>query len=210
MATDSNWFDDWLKRRLHRDIIFRILVWSSIASATAYFASRETGFSGIGYLANASKSLLPVLNLIGSAAIMLSLVAMMFKDAEHVGGVKWSKSSSLGRFGGIVRRLAGDLTLWVVGSLVALLSAVTVVLVQAVNIGAMTSRNASAIAVMYFVFGIFLIVTAILNVYVRRAKPPLTASIPFSLFLHTPWRVVPVYVLAIGFIAYRVWLTRQG
>ncbi|MPS35480.1 MAG: hypothetical protein E2593_09325 [Stenotrophomonas sp.] len=210
MATESNWFDSWLKDHLHRDIIFRIGVWTSIASVTAYYASNETGFSGVAYLDKASKSLLPVLNLIGSGAIILSLIAMMFKDAEQVDEKNWGADSFLGRTGGFIRRLAGDLTLWVVGSLAALLSAVTVALIQAIRIGAMTTQNASAIAIMYLLFGVFLVITAILNVYVRRAKPPLTNSQPFSQLLTKPWRVLVVYSIAIGFMIYQAWPTHSG
>jgi len=209
MATDSNWFDDWLKHRLYRDILFRIVVWSLIASITVYFASSDVEFSGVAYLERAARSLLPVLNLVGSGAIMLSLVAMMFKDAEHVGSSSWGKNSTLGRFGGVTRRLAGDLTLWVVGSLTALLCAVTVALFQAVHLGAITSKNAIAIATMYLMFSVFLVITAILNVFVRRAEPSLTSIEPFSRILTKSWKVVLAYTLAIGFVAFRVWHARH-
>ena len=85
----------------------------------------------------------------------------------------------------------------------------TVALLQAVHLGAITSKNAIAIATMYLMFSVFLVITAILNVFVRRAEPSLTSIEPFSSILTKSWKVVLAYTLAICFVAFRVWLARR-
>lgn len=198
MATDKTAFDDFLKQRLHRDILFRILVWASIAGLTASYASRDKAFTTVAYLQKTANALMPVVNTIGVAAIVLSVIALILKDLDHVAPVRWGQSTIAGRIGGAVRRLAGDLGLWVVGALVTLLSAVTFLTLDAYRANALTPDNVQAIFVMYLVFMMFLAIIAVVNVLVRRSKPPLTTSHPFSGMLTTAPRVIGFYLAVLG------------
>lgn len=199
MANDKTAFDDYLKAELHRDILFRVFVWASISGLTAYYASHDRSFTTIVYLKRAADTLGPVVNAIGIAAIALSGIALVLKDLEQVAPNTWGQSTPAGRIGGVARRLAGDLSLWVVGALVTLLSAVTYAAVDAYRHGALTAGNAQAIFVMYFVFIVFLVVVAALNVFVRRAKPLLTINSPFSQMLTTAPRVIAFYLAMLSF-----------
>ena len=111
MATDTNLFDAYLKKHLHRDIIFRILIWLTIATSTGAYATRDTQFSGLDYFKKAADLLLPLLNTFGSIAVFLVLIALFFKDAEHVHPARYGQDTKAGRIGGVFRRLAGDISL---------------------------------------------------------------------------------------------------
>ena len=204
MDTDKTAFDDFLKQKLHRDILFRIMVWASISGLTAYFASYDTSFTTLAHLQKVADSLMPVVNVIGVIAILMSGVALVLKDLEHVAPVTWGQSTVAGKIGGFVRRLAGDLSLWVLGALVTLLSAVTLVALGAYQANAMTAHNVAAIFTMYLVFLALLVVMAILNVLVRRAKAPLAASRPFTDFLTSPTRVIACYCFVLAFTIFLI------
>jgi hypothetical protein len=193
MATDKTAFDDFLKAKLYRDIGFRIVVWASISGLTAYYASRHKGFTTVAYLQKVADALMPVVNVIAVTAILMSGAALILKDLEHVAPATWGQSTWLGRIGGSVRRIAGDLGLWVIGALVTLLSAVTIVAIDAYRHGVLTGGNLQAIFVMYFVFIIFLALIALLNTVVRRSKPLVTATPQFAGMLTTAPRVIGFY-----------------
>jgi hypothetical protein len=199
MATDKTAFDDYLKDRLHREILFRVLVWASVSGLTAYYASRTAQFTSISHLQRVADSLAPVVNAIGVIAIILSGIALVLKDLEHVSPDNWGQSAVAGRIGGVVRRLAGDLGLWVVGALVTILSAVTFVAIDASRSGEMTKGNAQAIFVMYFVFVLFAAIVSAFNVLVRRSQPLLTTNSEFSRFLTTAPRVILFYAVILSF-----------
>lgn len=193
MATDKTAFDDYLKEKLHRDILFRVVVWAAVAGLATSYASRSAQFSSISHLRRVADSLAPLVNTIGVIAIMLAVVALVLKDLENVSPTCWDQSSKAGRWGGVFRRLAGDLTLWVVGALVTILSAVAFVAFDAYCAGQMTAENFRAIFMMFFVFILFAAVISVLNVLVRRSGPPLTNAKVFSSILTTAPRVLLFY-----------------
>lgn len=199
MATDKSAFDDYLKEELHRDILFRVLVWAFVAGLATYYASRSAQFTSISHLQRMADSLGPMVNAIGVAAIVLAGVALVLKDLENVSPAYWGQSSIAGRLGGFIRRLAGDLTLWVVGALVTILSAVAFVAFDAYRAEQMTTKNFAAIFMMFFVFILFAVIVSILNVLVRRPGPPLTRTKRFSSLLNTAPRVVLFYAAILTF-----------
>ena len=199
MATDKTAFDDYLKDRLHRDIIFRVLVWVSVAGLATHYASRSVEFTSVSHLQRVADSLAPMVNALGVTAITLSGIALVLKDLENVSPAYWGQSSLLGRIGGLIRRLAGDLSLWVVGALVTILSAVAFVAFDAYRVGQLTTKNFSAIFMMFFVFLLFAVIISIMNVLVRRSAPLLTNSKGFSNFLTTAPRVILFYAAILSF-----------
>lgn len=199
MATERTAFDDYLKGSLHRDILFRVLVWAFVAGLTTYYASRTTDFTSISHLQRVADSLAPVVNAIGVTAIVISGIALVLKDLEHVSPAHWGQSTTAGRIGGVIRRLAGDLSLWVVGALVTILSAVAFVAFDAYRTGQMTSGNFWAIFMMFFVFVLFAVIVSVLNVFVRRSQPPLSGSKGFKDFLTSAPRVVLFYAVILSF-----------
>lgn len=199
MATDKTAFDDYLKDRLHRDILFRVLVWASVAGLATYYASRSADVTSVSHLQRVADSLTPMVNDIGVSAIILSGIAMVLKDLENVSPAYWGQSTIAGRIGGLVRRLAGDLGLWVIGALITILSAVAFVAIDAYRVGQMTAKNFWAIFMMFLVFVLFAAVVSFMNVLVRRSAPPLTNSMGFSSYLTTAPRVVLFYAAILSF-----------
>ena len=199
MATDRTAFDDYLKDRLHRDILFRVLVWASVAGLATYYASRSAEFTSVSHLQRVADSLTPMVNAIGVSAIILSGIAMVLKDLENISPAYWGQSTVAGRIGGLIRRLAGDLGLWVVGALVTILSAVAFVAIDAYRVDQMTTKNFWAILTMFFVFVMFAAIVSFMNVLVRRLAPPLTNSKGFSTYLTTAPRVALFYAAILSF-----------
>ncbi|MCF7752195.1 hypothetical protein KQ945_15645 [Bacillus subtilis subsp. subtilis] len=195
MATDKNAFDDYLKGRLHRDILFRVLIWASVAGLATYHASRSEQFTSIAYFQRVADSLTPLVNAIGVGAIVLSAVALLLKDLERVSPDHWGQSTCIGKLGGVVRRLAGDLGLWVVGAVITILSAVVFLAFDAYWSNQMTGSNMWAILMMFVVFVILAVVISVLNTFVRRAEPPLTGANMFSCVLTTAPRVASFYAV---------------
>lgn len=199
MATDKTAFDDYLKDRLHRAILFRVLVWASVAGLATYYASRSAEFTSVSHLQRVADSLTPMVNAIGVSAIILSGIALVLKDLENVSPAYWGQSTIAGRIGGLVRRLAGDLGLWVVGALITILSAVAFVAIDAYRVDQMTTKNFWAIFMMFFVFVLFAAIVSFMNVLIRRLAPPLTNSKGFSTYLTTAPRVILFYAAIFSF-----------
>lgn len=206
MATDTNAFDAYLKKYLHRDILFRIVIWSVIAAATAAYAVRDTQFSGFDYFNKAAVLLLPLLNTFGAVSVFLVLVALYFKDAEHINPKQYGQDTKIGKVGGFFRRLAGDISLWVIGTVISLLTALTSAVILAMRSGSITARDCVAIAYMYGLFMVLLAVMSVLNVLARRAEPPLTASAHLKGALTNSKRVLLFYTSCSLFILGYAWL----
>lgn len=196
MGTEVTAFDTYLKEHLRRDILFRALIWFAIAGLTARLANRQTGVEYLGRVANA---VLPVLTQVMWASMALALIAMLLKDLEHVSPQWWGQRSKLGRLGGVVRRLASDLTLWVVGAFVTLLSAI---LTAAADVY-FEKAGAQALVGLTAVWGACLFGMGSLgglNVMVRRDKPPFATSKGFD-GMTSAWHVLALYTALLAFPA---------
>lgn len=200
MATDKNAFDDYLKAKLHRDILFRVVIWLFVAGLATYYASRSKQFTSLSHFQRVADALAPMVNVIGVGAIVLSGLALLLKDLESVSPDTWGQSTHRGKWGGVVRRLAGDLGLWVVGALTTLLSAVMFLAFDAYRLEQMTRSNVSAIGLMFVVFAMFAVFIAFLNTLVRRAQPLLTSEKLFPGILTTAPRVASVYVVVFALV----------
>lgn len=122
MSTDKNLFDDYLKKNLVRDLVFRALVWLVISGIAAYFAIHTLNIQPLDYLDRMGKSLGRLVNSVGSVSILLCLPALMFKDLEASVKTPGYKAFMGGCFAGAIRRLAGDLSLWTLGAIITLSS----------------------------------------------------------------------------------------
>jgi len=167
MPVEKTKFDDWLKENLWRDLVFRSASWVVIALLASYFALAIDATSANDYFKSHAKNVLRLSNILGTVAIALGLVAMMFKDMEVLSPTIWGRDSFLGLVGGIFRRLAGDLTLWTLGALVSVLLTITVY--GAIAAGS-TWKDWAIFSFFYLVLAGMCLVIAFLNVYVRRAE----------------------------------------
>jgi hypothetical protein len=191
MPVEVTRFDSFLKEKLYRDILFRAAVWLAIAALTARVATAR--LSSVEYLAKLSASLMPVLVQIMWATLILSIPALILKELEFVSPERWQEDSPAVMLGGAVRRLAGDLSLWVLGAIVTLLGA-TAFLTSDV----LFERTPGAVGFLAVVWvaGLFgMALMSAVNIYVRRAEPIFAGSKGFE------WVTKSSQVLALyGFI----------
>lgn len=193
MATDKTWFDDYLKHNLARDLAFRAVVWAVISGMTLHAISLQPSFSSFEYLGRALSSLMQVITPVLVTASVLALFAMILKDLEHVAPATWGQGTVKGRIGGFVRRLAGDLTLWLLGALITLLIVILFGAAEASRLGADDKAVAGLLAMAVLpVMGA--IVVGVFNVWIRRARPPIAQEKGLEKILTTPARVVVFYV----------------
>ena len=193
VATEKTWFDDWLKDKLCRDIIFRVALWISISITAMYFSIYQDAVSIHGYFKNTSNSLVRLANSVGTISIVLGIVALMFKDLEFLESQKYGQHKKVGKVGGILRRLAGDLTLWTLGLLVTFLCIVTIAGYKAT--GNMTEVVVFTLAYVLLLF--MAIGVACFNIFIRRANPS-----PFVNVFKKPWIAFVCYSLIIVVVIY--------
>jgi hypothetical protein len=200
MPVEVTRFDTFLKEHLYRDILFRIMVWLVIAALTARVAMEH--ISSVEYLTRMGKSLMPVLNKVMSFTVALAAPALILKELEFVDPERWRADTPLAMLGGFVRRLAGDLSLWMVGAMVSLLSATTLVASDALLDTTSTGKGFLAVFWVAAVFGIVLMSTV--HIFVRRAEPVFAGHKGFE-WVTKPRHVAAMYalILLLYVVAYR-------
>ena len=122
MSTDANKLDTSLKKNLAIDLCFRSVIWLTIAAIAAHFAITQSTLTPIQYFERVGNALMPVVNSLGVGGLLLAFLALLLKDLEATMKDKERIEATRGWFGGLVRRLAGDLTLWTFGALVTFMA----------------------------------------------------------------------------------------
>lgn len=195
MSTDKNEFDDWLKSKLYRDLIFRAIVWALISTLAAYYAIAVMAIDPLDYLDRMGKSIVKLVNSLGSAALLLCIPALLFKDLEETVERQESKDRMKGRFAGVIRRLAGDLSLWLLGATVTMMFSFLVVATQV----KIECKEYGVIAIFIVTLLMLIIVSGGMNIFVRRAGPS-----PLLCLTRNPTVIVLIHVafmLALAFVA---------
>jgi len=167
MATDKTVFDDWLKNRLYRDLVFRGIVWISVPAIASYYAIRFESAEPLQFMIRTTETVMRIQNIVGAIALYLAIVALMFKDLEVCDEAKWGQQTRIGRFGGVFRRVAGDLTLWSLGAVL------TIVTVTCLTI-ALADAPLPVIGLLggfLMVLIIWVVVISFVNILVRRGRP---------------------------------------
>jgi hypothetical protein len=187
-ATDKSKFDDWLKANLIRDLAFRFIVSATISASATHIAISTRHISPISYFGLVSTTLAPIVNLFGSIAVGLCVLAMLFKDLEAIAPAKFDQSTRTGIAGGIVRRLASDLSLWTFGAIVA------VVVSSLAAAASISDTQLSHKVFLLPVITIWLLVgTGLVNYFVRRGQPS-----PWHTVFGTPLKATAVHLLTIA------------
>lgn len=174
--TDKTWFDDWLKQPLYRDITFRVVVVALIAGIATWYVVAKRGLPIAAYFRQFTDTVAPLVNTVGSMGVALCVVALMFKDLEAIRPDKFGQTTSVGKVAGVVRRMAGDLSLWTLGALVTLLVCGGVAALAVAN----TPANAGEALLSYGLTALLAFGTAVLNFFVRRGQPSPWHSSPGS------------------------------
>lgn len=200
MATEKNCFDDHLKDKLWRDIVFRMIVLLTITGSTLYFATRATGFSALAYLEKTGETIGPVLNSVGQFSLFLAIIALMFKDLEHQSS-NWSQQTKIGRLGAFIRRLASDLMLWMFGIFGTLLCITSLATADIWRRTEITVFNGLQLGYIYSFLALGVVVTAAMNILIRRPAPPLANFDEWAKLAHSPARTIMFYFGGIAAIA---------
>lgn len=195
---DKNDFDDWLKEKLHRDIIFRMVVWSVLSLSAGYFAINGTGNSSLVFLKRMSDSTSPLINTFGLAALLLCILALALKDVEATSANPATVRAMKGKLGGFVRRGAGDLSLWALGAINTMICAVVLVFM----LEPLTASDKTAGIGLAFFLSVMFFFLAVGNVLVRRHGPsPIVTSLTLPPgLIHLMW-----VVIAIGAVVVSLW-----
>ena len=185
-------FDELLQKNVWYDLLFRASVWVSVASVASYFVLQVDAQTANCYFRNQVNPILRLCNADGLLALFVAVAALMFKDLEHASEQYWGPRTVLGFVGGVVRRLASDLTLWTLSGLVSVLLITTVY-----GRMALTSswREWAIFSVGYLTIGLLSLGIAVLNVLVRRKEPLFASesSTPFH-----PLLILLVYTAVLG------------
>lgn len=200
MAVDKTKFDDWLKEDLKRDLFFRGGCWIAVALLATYFSVQVDARSINDYLSSQTNAVFRTANIVGTISILMGLLALMFKDMEELDPSTWGRETCRGWYGGMVRRLAGDMTLWTLGALV---SVMLVAGIAGAN-SASTIADWALFSIFYSILLGMVVVVGVLNILVRRAEPLVAKKYrnPKVLFVAYP----VVIVLGIVYI----WFNHSG
>lgn len=194
MSTDKTWFDEKLKRNLYLDTLLRMSIWLVVALLTIAYARQEAGFHPIMPLQRSMNNLMPVITDVMRVSLVLCFMALLLKDLEHVCPKLWGQETALGKVGGVVRRLAGDLSLWMLGALTTVFASIIYLAVFVQMHDAWTYEIKSFVAVMAFILFVSMLVLSVVSVFVRRNTSLVSSYEKFSEMFNTPWRVVGFYV----------------
>lgn len=201
MATDKTWFDDKLKSNLFYDLGFRALVWLAVAYLAFRHASKKTDFSPLDAFIRSQESLMPVIVDVMVACFIFCVPAMLLKDLEHVAPRYWSQDTIAGRIGGVIRRLAGDLTLWILGAQITLLASLSVVAANIHKLDAWSDGAIQFVTLFATVFVVSSAVFSVVSVWVRKRTSLVTSHQKFLEIFDKGWKVFSFYV---GLIAFTV------
>ncbi|WP_454241415.1 hypothetical protein [Pseudomonas sp. HLS-6 TE3448] len=178
-----------LKQSPFRDVCFRAFVFVVIASVATLTGIKH--FDPLAYLDGVGRSVAPMLNIMGSIALILCIPALMTKDLEVALRNAQYRAMARGRLAGLSRRLASDLTLWSLGALIGLLTSLLIVMTK-VQLRP-DDYPPAAVTITWIVC--LIIAMSMANIQIRLPRPTPLAS------LH-PALVGLIYVGAFVFITY--------
>jgi hypothetical protein len=168
VALDNTRCSTFLNDHLACDLLFRIVLWAIVVGISAYYLLRIDEISALAYFIAQTKTLTRVLNVVGLSAVFSGGFALMLKDLDFVNPIRYGFGSRFGFWTGWLRRLAGDVLLWSVGSFVSLL---TVTLIAAISSTASNWKGIFTLVITYSFMIIFTLIMGSLSVLVRRAQP---------------------------------------
>ena len=195
-TTDDNGFERLLKEDLWRDLAFRSFIWIAFAVVAQLYAVSTGKISAIDYLAKLLGNLVPIVNVIGSAALAICSIALWIKDSEAVATTEESRSKFGGKLAGTIRRVGGDLTLWTLGGITGAMAAIWTTLFLV-----MPGWREWALSAMFTLVMVLLVIgTGFMNRLVRRGRPTLLAyTWPTPTRIHQIYGVAVIFFFALWF-----------
>ena len=138
---------------------------------------------------------MPVVVDVMTVSFVLCTLAMLLKDLEHASPAYWGQDTTLGRAGGIVRRLAGDLTLWIIGAMVTLLASLAVLAIYIHQAGAWSDDATTFVTFFSLILAISTAIFSVVSVWVRRRTSLLTSHPKLMETFNTGPKVLLFYSL---------------
>ncbi len=195
--TDAHKFDVCLKKNLWGDLGYRCVIWFGAPSLVAAFALRGSGVSVAKYASGVVDKIGPPLDMVGVTSMALCTIALWLKDLAHCASPTVVRRAD-GYVAGIVRRTAGDVSLWVLGGLSTLIA--TFVLAWIAS-GVRWNELGAALAVLVKL-AVFWLTLGLLNVLVRRGPPTPLAR---HKHLGNPRAISTFYALVLVAMAGSLW-----
>jgi len=193
MTTDKTWFDERLKGNLYLDITLRIAIWLVIAILTITYASVEIGISPLAPMQRGFNSLLPVAANVTRVALILCFLSLLLKDLEHVSPASWGQETVVGKIGGVFRRLAGDLSLWIIGAMVTLFASLIYFALYAYSSNQWTPDVSRFSITVGMIMVVAISIFSYANVWVRKKVSFISSHPKLQEACNTPWKVFAFY-----------------
>lgn len=193
MATDKTWFDEKLKSNLFLDIGFRVIIWFAISLIALSHASRSADFSPVVAFQRSMEGLLPVISDVTRLAFVMCVGALMLKDLEHVAPARWDQSTTIGKLGGVIRRLGGDLSTWILGALITLLASFLMFATFIHTTGNWSKGAISLVTTFAIFFAVGIPIFSVANVWIRRDVSLVSSHATFVALFNTPLKVLAFY-----------------
>ncbi len=194
MATETSRFDTWLKEKLLRDVLFRCISGALIPIVAISHAMPTGSRELLAYVIRMVDSVMYLLDTVGFFALFVAVVSLILKDFEALFSTGWGQETSLGGAGGVIRRLGGDMTNWLIGAVMSMLIAVLV----ALFIGSNPIEVVAVLSGFLFMLCFWLVVLAGLSVLVRRQGPTPWAFGIKKQVLAATYGVLTVVLIVIG------------
>lgn len=197
MSTQASKFEEALKQSLSKDLIFRIVVWSVISWTGAYLSLQYFAVEPLDYLNNLGKSILRLLNILGTFSLIMSIPALMSKDMEQALSNPQYKEWTCGWIAGFIRRVAGDMALWSLGATVTLITSIFVV----ATVAPLPAEDYPAAALALGCLLMSAIMFAMSHLYIKRQGPsPLLVATKNPLTILITYISILFLIVCIGFI----------
>lgn len=129
MTLDSSKFDKWIKTGTHRDLMFRAAIWTIVALSGARLAIGQRATVD-DYCIFCIESVFPFVRTVDGFVAVIAILAILSKDLAIIHPLRFGELRWLGKVGMVVRRVASDLCLWVLGGYSTILTAITLSLVN--------------------------------------------------------------------------------
>jgi len=197
LKAGKNIIDNWIKKDLRLEILYRIISWSLFTIATYVFSSYKSDFSVLNYYISYTPTPLSIVNAFLPLMIMLTAMSVMFKDMDIKQGGIWSQERWLGMFGAIFCKVSSEVMLWIIGIsysliLITLITVVRVISYEGFPIGGELNK----IYLFVFIFIIIFSFGSYLYIIIRREKGSILSN--FSEVRSIPIFCTLVTLISIG------------
>lgn len=171
MKAGKNIIDNWVKKDLRLEILYRIISWSLFTIATYVFSSYKTDFSVINYYKSYTPTPLSIVTAFLPLMIVLTAISIMFKDMDLKQGGIWSQEHWLGMFGAFFCKVSSEIMLWITGISYGLILITLITVVRVISYEGLPKGNElNKIYLFVFLFFIIFSFGSCVYILIRHEK----------------------------------------